>query len=144
MSKRVVLAISLAFVLSGCAIHQTVKPVEHFSGKEVCIIENPSVRAGFLESYKRALSVKGYLARQLPPSALITECDITSTYNAIWRWDLALYMTYAEIKVYSRGKTIGEAKYDSQRGGANMGKFIDAKKKIDELVNQLFPGGASS
>lgn len=49
-------------------------------------------------------------------------------------------MAYAEIKVYQGGKTIGEAKYDSQRGGANMGKFIDADKKINELVNQLFPG----
>lgn len=26
------------------------------------------------------------------------------------------------------------------RGGANMGRFIDADKKI-ELVNELFPGG---
>ena len=42
------------------------------------------------------------------------------------------------------GKPVGEAKYDSTRGGGNMGKFIDADKKITELVNQLFPGGAGA
>jgi hypothetical protein len=140
--KRSVLPLLLIAALSGCAIHQTVKPVDRFNDKEICVIENPSVKAGFIDAYKRALSNKGYLVRQLPSSASIVECNITTTYNATWRWDLALYMAYAEIKVYNNGKPIGEAKYDSQRGGANMGKFIDADKKINELANQLFPGGA--
>jgi hypothetical protein len=145
MPKPIIaLASFFAIALSGCAIHQTVKPVDRFADREVCIIESPAVKAGFLESYKRALSAKGYLVRQLPASASIAECNITSTYNATWRWDLALYMAYAEIKVYSGGKPIGDAKYDSQRGGANMGKFIDADKKVNELVNQLFIGGAGS
>jgi hypothetical protein len=52
-------------------------------------------------------------------------------------------MAYAEIKVYKSGMPSGEAKYDALGGGANMGKFIDADTKIVELVNQLFPGGAS-
>jgi hypothetical protein len=121
-----------------------VKPVERFSEKEVCIIENPIVKPGFIDAYKRSLNKKGFQVRQLPSSASIVECKITSTYSATWRWDLALYMAFAEIKVYSDGKPIGEVKYDSQRGGANMGKFIDVDKKIEELVNQLFPGGAGS
>lgn len=126
--------------LCGCAIHQNVKPVAQLEDKEVCIIESPSVKTGVLEAYKRTLLAKGYQVKQLPPSASVVDCGITSTYTASWRWDLALYMAYAEIKVYQGGKAIGEAKYDSQRGGANMGKFIDADKKINELVNQLFPG----
>lgn len=145
MPNRIVaLVVTLAFALSGCAIHQTVQPVEHFTEKEICIIESPAVKAGFLDSYKRALLSKGYLVRQLPASASIVECNISSTYSANWRWDLALYMSYAEIKVYRGGKPIGEAKYDSQGGDANPGKFIDADKKINVLVNQLFPGGVGS
>jgi hypothetical protein len=146
MVKRVAaaLAISLPIALGGCAIHQTVKPVERFADREVCIVENPAVRASFLDAYKRALSAKGYMVRQLPASASLVECNITSTYTAKWSWDLALYMAFAEIKVYSGGKPIGEAKYDSQGGAANMGKFIDADMKVNELVTQLFPGGAGS
>ena len=53
-------------------------------------------------------------------------------------------MAYAEIKIFRNGAAAGEAKYDSQSGGANMAKFIDADKQIVELVNALFPGGAGS
>ncbi|PMQ16453.1 hypothetical protein JaAD80_10275 [Janthinobacterium sp. AD80] len=142
MIKKIVLLTSVTFLFTGCAITQTVKPVEHFASKEVCILENPDVRAGFMTSYKRALEGKGYVARQLPAAASIIECPLTSTYTANWRWDLAMYMNYANIKVYNNGKIIGEAKYDANRAGMNTAKFIDADKKISELVNQLFPGGA--
>ena len=144
MHKNIVVVVILTFILSGCAIHQKVTSVERFQEKQVCVIENPAVKVGFLQSYKRALSNKGYTVKQLPPSASLIECAITSTYSANWRWDLATYMAFAEIKVYNNGKPIGEVKYDAMRGGANMSKFIDADKKITELVNQLFPGGAGS
>ncbi|MYM23610.1 hypothetical protein GTP46_13225 [Duganella sp. FT135W] len=141
MKRLVVLAI-VAPLFTGCAIHQTVKPVEHFAEKKVCIINNPAVRDGFLSAYKHALEAKGYVAQQMPADASIVECAITSTYTANWRWDLAMYMTYAEIKVYNAGKPAGQAIYDANRAGLNTGKFINADKKITELVDQLFPGGA--
>ena len=131
-------------VLAGCAIQQTVTPVARVEGRQICIISNPAVRAGFVQAYERSLVNKGYTVRQLPPAAATSDCPVTSTYTANWRWDLAMYMAYAEIKVFSNGRAIGEAKYDSLRGGANMNKFISAESKIDELVNQLFPGGAGS
>ncbi|MBK7277039.1 MAG: hypothetical protein IPI08_10940 [Betaproteobacteria bacterium] len=137
-------AVAALVLLQGCAIHQAVRPVERLGEQQICIIENSAVRSGFVESYKRALGAKGYVVRQLPSSASIIDCPVTSTYNATWRWDLALYMAYAEIKIFRNGAPVGEAKYDSQSGGANMAKFIDADKKIVELVNALFPGGAGS
>ncbi|MFG6447048.1 Sbal_3080 family lipoprotein [Roseateles sp. BYS180W] len=137
-----IIGTGLAFTLSGCAIHQNVKPVGNLDQKQVCVIENPSIRSGFLDAYVRSLNAKGYQVRKLPLSASLVECNITSTYTAHWRWDLALYMAYAEIKVYNVGKPIGEAKYDATRGMGSMNKFIDADKKISELVDQLFPGGA--
>ena len=50
---------------------------------------------------------------------------------------MALYISYANIKIFIQGQLDGEALYDATRGGANMGKFIDAEVKIRELVNQL-------
>ena len=141
---RLAALLPVALVLTGCAIHQRVKPAGVIDGREICVIENPAVRAGFVESYKRALSSKGYVVRQLPATASIAECQVTSTYTAQWRWDLAMYMAYAEIKVFSNGRPAGEATYDALRGGGNMNKFIDADRKVGELVNQLFPGGAGS
>ncbi len=142
MNKNSIAACMLALALSGCAIHQTVRPVASLGDRQICVIDEPNVKAGFLDAYKRSLSRKGYAVRVLPSSASITDCPVASTYSASWRWDLALYMAYAEIKVYENGKLAGEAIYDSKNGGANMGKFIDAEKKINELVSSLFPGRA--
>jgi hypothetical protein len=141
---RAILAVVLAssFAISGCSIRQTVRPVELTDNKEVCIIENPAVKNGFIESYQRVLQGKGYVVRKLPVTSSIIDCPITSTYSASWRWDLALYMVFAEIKVYREGRSVGDAIYDAHRGSANMAKFINADSKITELVSQLFPGGA--
>jgi len=135
---------AMAVLMGGCAIHQKVVPMERFSGRQVCVIENTAVKNGFLESYRRALTAKGYEVSVLRPSASLNECPVTTTYSANWRWDLAMYMAYAEIKVYTQAKPNGQVTYDALRGGANMNKFISADKKITELVNQLFPGGAGS
>ena len=144
MLQRLALAACLPLVLlAGCAIHQNVRPVEAGLGDtQVCIINNPEVRPAVMATYRKALADKGYTVRELPPTAAITECRVTSTYRANWRWDLAMYMHYAEFRVFVDGKEKGVAIYDATHGGGNPNKFIDADKKIAELVNQLFPGGA--
>lgn len=138
-SSRVFTLLLLVTAFSGCAIHQNVKPVERFDDKQICIIEKPAVKPGFLETYSRVLTSKGYVVKQLSPSASLVDCPVTSTYNARWQWDLALYMALAEIMVYKNGKPIGEATYDALSGDGNLSKFVDAENKITELVNQLFP-----
>jgi hypothetical protein len=143
VNKKLCVTALLPFALAGCAINQTVKPVDHFEGKEVCIILNLAVQqAGFLEAFKSELMDKGYTVKTLPPDTSITECPVTSTYTANWRWDLALYLAYVDIRVFKNGVQSGEAIYDSLRGGANMNKFIRGEAKVRELVDQLFPGGA--
>lgn len=129
-----------ACLLAGCAITQKVTPVESLSGKEICVVVNPAVsQPGFLTAYTRALNERGYTVRELPPGASVNDCPITSTYTANWRWDLALYMAFADIKVYRDGTQVGQAVYDAMQGGANMSKFIKGDAKISELVDQLFP-----
>lgn len=129
-------------IISGCTIRQSVSPVGQIEGKEVCIVENPKVRQGFLEAFKQALIDKGYEVRIVEPSSPLHVCPITSTYTANWRWDMAAYMAYATIRVYNNGKTAGEAIYDSQAAGLSMSKFINAEEKVRELANQLFPMAA--
>lgn len=140
MNRRSLFAALLAPLLTACAINQTVKPVAQVEGNQVCIVENPAVsQAGFLVAYTRALTDRGYVVKQLPSGSAVTACPVTSTYTANWRWDLAMYMAFADIKVYSAGKQSGEATYNAMSGGANMNKFIKADAKIAELVDQLFP-----
>ena len=140
MKTGCIIAALAAAGLGGCAIHQNVRPVERFEAKEVCVIENPAVKFDFLPAYRRALEVRGYTVKMLPANAALRDCPIMTTYTANWRWDLAMYMAYAEIKVYNNGQPAGEAVYNALKGGGNMGKFIKGEEKIAELVTQLFPG----
>lgn len=135
---RAILAAFLAAAqLAGCAINQSVTPVGPLEGREVCIVDNPAVRATFLDALRKAVSAKGFAVRVLPPGSALKECPVTVTYTANWRWDLALYMAYAEINVFKGGAPAGKAVYDALLGGANLGKFISAEEKVNELVSQL-------
>jgi hypothetical protein len=140
--KRVALGVTLcsAALLSGCAITQAVKPVEQLATNEICVIDNPAVRMNVLDSYKRILTERGYVVTVLPAStSTVAPCPVTSTYKANWRWDLAVYMVFAEIRIYRDGQLAGIATYDALRGGLNLGKFIKADAKLEELVDQLLP-----
>lgn len=136
MIKELVVLVGV-LLMTSCSINQNIEPSQITQENELCIIENRAVREGFLKEYKLALSKKGIPYRVVNESSVPESCQWTSTYIARWTWDLALYMSYTEIKVFHNGSLDGKALYDSTRGGANMSKFIDAETKIQELVDEL-------
>lgn len=95
------------------------------------------MREGFLNELQSSLVANGVHYKVLPANSSLVECKWAATHTARWTWGLALYMSFAEIKVYRNGTPDGNALYDSTRGGANLSKFIDAETKIRELVDQL-------
>lgn len=136
---RIIILVLVIFLASCTTVRQTVKPVENYTYKEICVIDNPKVaQKNFLKAYKTALEKKGFVVKILDEGTNILHCDNTSTYTANWSWDLALYLTYVKLKVYEKGEVSGEAVYKLVRGGG-FSKFINAEEKINELVGQLFP-----
>jgi len=136
------LPLTLVSLLSGCAIHQTIEPASAVVSGEICIIDNPDVRETFLDIYRRELEKKGFRTRVIPVTATHFDCPQVSRYTANWRWDIAMYMAFAEISIYEDGKRVGRVVYDSLQGDFNVGKYGHAETKIVELVDQLFPQGA--
>ena len=137
MLRKLFILLCLAAAMSGCSIQQSIESAEIEREATLCIIENPAVREGFLTTLKSSLSERGISHRVVRSGAIPNACRWTASYNARWSWDLALYMSFAEISVYRDGRLDGKALYDATGGGANMGKFIDAETKIRELVNAL-------
>jgi hypothetical protein len=82
--------------------------------------------------------------KTLAQTATLNDFPITSTYTVNWAWRMALYMRYAEIKVYRSAAMVGEAVYDATWGGLRLDKFISAENKIRELVDELFLIGQPS
>lgn len=141
-TARAAAAAALCLALAACSIKHEVKPVSGVdAGQEICVVEAPAVREGFLREMRASLERRGFTTRMLSPGASPRSCPVVVTYLARWSWDVTIYMSLAEITVYRDGRVEGTAKYDSTRGSANLGKFIDAEKKVNELVAELFPAG---
>lgn len=137
MKIQAFLVLIVAVFLSACSIQQTVEKAEIPKGNALCIVENSDVRDGFLKEFKSNLQSRNIPYQVVASGAVPDSCIWTATYVANWTWDLALYMSYAEIKIFNRGQLDGRAVYDSRKGGANLDKFIDAETKINELLNEL-------
>ena len=127
--------------LSGCSITQEITPSAlDQRAQELCLVRNSEVvQDGFHEVYERVLQKKGLKVRWLPDKSPVTSCPLVGTYEAIYRWDLAIYLARADLRIYADGKEAGRAVYDSLSGGANMNKFVRTEPKLTELIDQLFP-----
>jgi len=134
--KIILVSLGVMLVATGCSIKQHVEPAEVSEDAKVCIVENTDVREGFLIEFTKILDEKegNYTITDIETAR---ECEWKVTYTARWSWDLALYMSYAEINVYRYGVLDGQAVYDATMGGGRLDKFIDSEPKIRELVEEL-------
>ncbi|MFP5423403.1 MAG: Sbal_3080 family lipoprotein [Gammaproteobacteria bacterium] len=138
-------ALTTLMLLSGCSIKQQVDAATLTASlaPDICLIPGKGVRDGFTTAYGDALRDKGFSVRTLHMGASPSRCPLSTTYTGNWRWDFALYMSYADIRVFERGRQVGKAVYDARSGGGRPDKFISAESKIIELTDQLFPTGTS-
>ena len=135
---KTLVPLTLVTALYGCAISQSVEPTSSVVAGEICIIENPDVRPKFLEIYQRELGKKGFKTRVIPATSTLFDCPQTSRYTANWRWDMAMYLAYADLRVLEDGLLVGQATYDSLAGPLNLAKFGTTADKLRPLVDQLF------
>jgi hypothetical protein len=120
--------------LSACSTAtKQVNPVSAGELKRICIIENPRVSFDFLGVYRKTLEGRGLQVEVLPSSAALNACPLTSRYTANYRWDLVMYLSYAEITVYREGQPAGRAMFT-----AGADRFFATDTKIKELIDELF------
>lgn len=128
----------LVLVLTGCSITTSVKPVGEGKVTGLCIKKNPRVHMeGFLPELEVQIRSHGVATRTFE-SELPADCRQHMEYTANWKWDMAMYLEYAELRVYENSNLIGEAIYNARMGGANMSKFGHTKEKLKPLVDELF------
>jgi hypothetical protein len=132
MKTRLLLA-TLVLPLSGCISTQVIKaPV--IADKTICIIDNPSTRTAFRDAYERQVRAKGYETKIVAPG---TACATTSTYEADYGFHWGLYLSHAQITIYSNEKEVGKATYKAPY--FDMNKHGAVEPKIGALVEQLLP-----
>jgi len=135
------LAAVAVLLAAGCAITQNVRPVTASDIRSICIKHNAQTFMTDFESELRSqIEARGIKARMYDGEAP-SECRYRLEYTANWHWDLAMYLVYADLRVYDRDLLIGEANYDARGGGANFGKFGHTGEKLKPLTEQLFKHG---
>lgn len=138
--KTTFVAIAAAAALAGCAINQTVKPVAASGITNLCVKNNPQVMmSDFVKELRSQVEAKG-IRTSLYDGERPAGCKHHMEYTANWRWDMAMYLVFADLRVHEDGLLVGQATYDALGGGLNFSKFGPTADKVRPLVNQLFPG----
>jgi hypothetical protein len=137
MTVRIVALVGVIALLSACAIHQNIDPVADETLDEMCVVKNEKVKEEFLTALTEAIEKLGISTRVVQePEA--DNCTYRVTYTANWSWDFTIYLVYADIRVWKGNQKIGESEYDSSGGGLRLDKWVNAEKKVHELVDELF------
>jgi hypothetical protein len=134
--RRSPLALALALA-AGCSIVTHVDPVPEGAIPAVCIAENDQVWSKeFLPALRDAFERRA-IATTVYRDARPADCRYHVGYTASWKWDVAVFLRYAEIAVYDGERLIGQATYDARGAFARLDKFGRTTTKLERLVNEL-------
>ena len=135
---KTIFAVAAALVAAGCTSIQ-VKPVDAAASfRQVCIVENSKVEVSdFLDVLRDGFDRHG-IASSVVNLEGAKACDVTLTYTALRTWDLAPYLSHAELRLWRDGRQIGSATYHLNGGGGlSLAKWQGTKTKIDPVMDQL-------
>ncbi|MCE4068864.1 MULTISPECIES: Sbal_3080 family lipoprotein [Pseudomonas] len=134
------LPIGAALLSLGCTSVQ-VEPLAQ-ADAVVCIEKNPKVMVSdFVPVLQDGFARHGITAQVYdgqPP----TDCRYQVTYDARRSWDMAPYLSTAEITVRGPSRElVGHAEYHLRaKGGLSMMKWQGTKAKMDPVIDELLAG----
>lgn len=135
---RVAALIVFGVIASGCSITKTVDPIKPAQVTQVCVLDNKDI---LMDEYQPEVQ-RQIEAKRIPTKVYVgarpAECSHFLEYTANWQWDMAMYLTYAEFRVYDSKGMTGSAFYDARSGGGRLDKFGHTADKIRPLIDELF------
>lgn len=125
-------------ILTGCGKMDVVNQpaIGIAEAPKICIIESPQVRQGFIQAIQSWLTKEGIAYQVLPANSDIEECEWALRYYGLWSWDLALFLSNAEITAYHNGKQVGQEKLIVGQWDAN--KFEKGEIRIHKMMDMLY------
>lgn len=111
-------------------------------GALFCVITNEVNGNAYVENFANSLRARNFEVKMLPPYSSVASCPMTATYSAQRQTYFTPFLAAADITIYRNGERVGKAVFNANRsaGGVNMSHLIQPDFKIEELVDQLFPG----
>ena len=147
---NVIMILGVLF-LTGCAATQDISEFDEIPPHTVCIAEHQAVREGVLDALEEGFRSHGADVKVIKGSyekkhnmwhpqiytSDLEGCDAIAFYVANWRWDISMYMCFANIWVTdtAMSEKIAQATYQT---GGGPDKWINARKKLLELVDEMY------
>ena len=140
MKIKIIIAISLFFLLSACATIKT--PMEPKINKtsnidSAYIVNTNASSQKMVNAVKRSLLRRGINANTGPTKKAYKDVDIYIKCNDSWYWDLATYLMSFDITIYETGsnEVLGSVTYDNT---GFFHDFPDTEEKVEEAIELLF------
>lgn len=131
-------------VLAGCTSVQVQKVdrTQH-AIEAICIVRNPKVAVSdMLSVMESGLMRHGISSRIIGNAEAFKEaCPYTLDYTAKRSWDMAPYLTFAELQLRKNGQAIGMATY-RHSGGLALNKWASTESKLAPVIDELLQGVA--
>lgn len=139
MSKlRIALPLLVAATLLGGCTATRVTPLKT-AADQMCIQENPKVQVSdFVPVLQEGFARHG-IQTQIHSKIPRADCPYVVTYTARRSWDMAPYLSTAEITILGpRRQTLAKASYHLRgKGGLSLMKWQGTKSKIDPVIDEL-------
>jgi hypothetical protein len=137
---------AVCIALTACSITQTVEPIRSAQVSRVCVLNNTDVLMDdFQPEMQKQIELKG-IPTQVYTGNRPSECSHHLEYSANWQWDMAVYLVYADLRIYDAQGLAGHAMYNARSGGGRLDKFGRTAEKLRPLIDELFgsvPVGAA-
>ncbi|KOO14344.1 hypothetical protein AKJ18_13630 [Vibrio xuii] len=104
---------------------------------EVVIVKDNATRSGFLATMEQWLQEHEYTYTVVPEQSQHDLDKLTLEYEGRWSWDLALYLSDADIQAFLSGQRVGKVEFNVPYT-ANPNKFGDASERIGYMMDTLF------
>jgi len=135
--KRLYL-LSIVFVLAACTVTKVTPLDPSLRVRKVCIEDNPKVIVpDFLDIIRDGFSRHG-IATEVYSGEMPEGCDGKLTYTALRSWDLAPFLSYAELRLYRDGAQIAYGEFHLRgKGGYALTKYKSTRAKMDPVIDEL-------
>lgn len=135
--------ILVAFWMSGCCLikHEANPLKEPTSVNNIVIIKDETTREGYLDAVKDWLTRNDYKFKVVEAGKVKrSEEEWIMNYVGVWRWDMSIFLSKSEIKMFNKGKEVGNATYSvvGDQWSLNLSKWRSAEKTIHRMLDELF------
>ena len=128
-----------AAILLGACTSITVQPLDaSLSPAKVCIENNPKVQVTDFVGVVQAGFMRHGIATELYEAPLPETCEYVLTYTALRSWDMASFLSHAELYLHHNGESVASAEFHLRgKGGYALTKYQGTKKKMDPVIDKL-------